>query len=217
MSVLSQKVAVAALASCLVAPGEAAAGNYALMDPVTVLTTGTRVDFAGQTEFALLRTERGPFLRILPHKSSSGLYQHIDFDRRGLQRVRWTWRVDQLQPSADLRALATEDSGATVFFVFGEPSFLNRDVPTLAYVWSSTPVPDGTVVPSMRYKNLRYMQLHGPKTVGTWQVESRDVAQDYRTVFGREHGALKYVAILADNDQTGEPASALIGAIVEDQ
>ena len=36
-------------------------------------------------------------------------------------------------------------------FVFGEPSFFNRDVPTIAYVWTATPVANGTVLRSQRY------------------------------------------------------------------
>ena len=116
-----------------------------------------------------------------------------------------------MQASADLRSLAREDSGATIFFIFGEPSFLNRDVPILAYVWSATPVPDGTIFNSARFASLRYIHLHGAGAVGTWQSETRNVARDYEAAFGTEPDTLRYIAILNDNDQTGEPCSALFG------
>jgi Protein of unknown function (DUF3047) len=103
--------------------------------------------------------------------------------------------------------------GATIFFVFGAPSFFNRDVPTLAYTWTATPVADGTILPSLRYQSLRYIQLRGRAEVGQWERERRDLVADYRRVFGRAPPALRYVAVFNDNDQTGEPASAEFGPI----
>ena len=129
--------------------------------------------------FAVERTPRGTFLRSTPQRSSSGLYTKLEVDGRSLTNVQWTWRVDALQTSGDLRSLATEDSGATIFFVFGEPSFINRDVPTLAYVWSATPVADGTIFNSARFSSLRYIHLHGASAIGTWQSETRNVVRDY--------------------------------------
>ena len=138
----------------------------------------------------------------------------MNLDGRALTDVRWTWRVDAIQRSADLRDLAVEDSAATVFFIFGEPSFLNRDVPTLAYVWSGTPVEAGAVLKSARYATLRYVNLRGADAVGSWKSEARDIAQDFRTIFHREPDTLRYIAIFNDNDQTGEPCSALFGPII---
>ena len=173
------------------------------------------MDFIGHNLFAVERTPRGTFLRSTAQRSSSGLYTKLDIDGRSLTNVRWTWRVDAMQTTADLRTLAKEDSGATIFFIFGEPSFMNRDVPTLAYVWSSTPVADGTIFNSARFASLRYIHLHGASAVGTWQSEIRNVARDYETAFGTEPDTLRYVAILNDNDQTGEPCSALFGPILD--
>ena len=196
-------------------PIEAVAAGSVLVDPGTMLETAKRVDFVGRNDMAVEQTERGPALRSTPRKSASGLYQPLNIEGAQLTRVTWTWRVDRLQTSADLRQLATEDSGATVFFVFGEPSLFNRDVPTLAYVWSATPVPDGSVIPSARYASLRYIQLHGAPAVGAWQHETRDIAEDYRRIFGRAPETLKYIAIFNDNDQTGEPVSSLFGPILD--
>jgi hypothetical protein len=66
---------------------------------------------------------------------------------------------------------------------------------------------------SLRYASLRYVQLHGPEAVGTWKTESRNIADDFRKAFHREPDELRYVAVFNDNDQTGEPCSAMFGAI----
>lgn len=98
-------------------------------------------------------------------------------------------------------------------FVFGRPSWWNRDVPTLAYVWSSTRVANGTVLPSLRYDSLRYVQLRGRAEVGTLQREERDIVADFEAIFHRSPPELNYVAVFNDNDQTNEQVSALFGGI----
>ena len=195
-------------------PHGAAAGPV-LASPAQMLSTAERVDFVGANLFTVEHSERGDMLRSTPQRSASGLYQKMDLDGRDLRSVSWTWRVERLQRSADLRKLATEDTGATIFFIFGEPSIFNRDVPTLAYVWSSTPVLEGTVLLSARYASLRYVQLHGADAVGTWKTDNRNVAEDFRSAFKREPDTLRFIAVFNDNDQTAQPCSALFGPIID--
>ena len=193
--------------------GVHAATSGLLADPARMIETAKRIDFVGQNAFSRAKGPNGAALRRTPKNSASGLYQRVNISPKALGPVTWVWRVDKLHKSADIRSLATEDFGATIFFVFGEPSMTNKDVPTLAYTWTATPVGNGTVLKSRRYKGLRYIQLRGRGDVGAWQVERRDVAQDYKSIFGAEPPALVYVAVFNDNDQTGEPVSALFGPI----
>lgn len=186
-----------------------------LFDPPRMLVSAKRIDFVGRNEFSVEQNAQGSFLRSVPQKSASGLYQSAELEGAELTRVRWRWRVDQLHETADVRMLASEDFGAMVMFVFGKPSIINRDVPTLGYVWTATPVSNETVIHSQRYKTLAYIQLRGRDDVGRLRVEERNVAADYRNVFGKEPGELKFIAVFNDNDQTNEPASSLFGAIVD--
>lgn len=185
-----------------------------LADPAEMLRTAERMDFAGANSFRVELGPHGRCLRSTPNQSASALYQSVDISEAALQGVSWSWRIDRLQRSADLRNMAREDVGATIMFVFGEPSVFNRDVPTLAYVWTSTPVANGVVLPSQRYRSLAYLQLRGRNDVGRWQEEQRDVPADFRAIYGREPGPLKYIAIFNDNDQTGEPISAVFGPVL---
>ncbi len=184
-----------------------------LADPAQMIATAKRMDFVGQNAFAKEQTNEGLALRSTPQRSASGLYQRVNVGANSLQPVAWRWRVDKLQRSADIRKLATEDVGAAIFFIFGEPSMSNKDVPTLGYVWTATPVANGAILRSLRYDRLRYVQLRGLSDVGAWQQERRDVAKDYRRIFGSQPPALVYVAVFNDNDQTGAPASALFGPV----
>lgn len=184
-----------------------------LIDPVEMLSSAERRDFSGENSFTVEHTEVGACLRSVSQRSASGLYQSVSAESNALRRVSWRWRVDEIHSNADIRMLGREDFAAKIAFVFGEPSIFNRDVPTLAYVWTSTPVKNGTVIPSSRYRNLRYVQLHGTAEVGSWQIETRDIIADFVSVFGQEPGALGYIAVFNDNDQTGEQVSALFGSV----
>lgn len=193
----------------------AARAESVLFDPAKMLASAKRIDFVGRNDFSVEESEQGALLRSVPHNSASGMYQPVEMSGAELTRIRWKWRVDQLQESANLRKLATEDFGAMIMFVFGKPSLFNQDVPTLGYVWTSTSASNGTVIRSQRYKSLVYIQLRGRVDVGRWRVEERDVVADYEKVFGKAPGDLKFIAVFNDNDQTNEAASALFGPIVD--
>lgn len=201
------------IAASLLCGGTALAGQRVLADPASMMVDGERVDFAGSNEFGLAKSASGICLRSRPRRSATGLYQQAHIVPAGLHRISWSWLVEQIHTSADIRDRDREDFAAKIAFVFGEPSWINRDVPTLAYVWTSTPVPDGSILASTRYSQMKYIQLHGRSDAGTWQTEVRDIDADYRAIFGTSPPALRYIAIFNDNDQTGEPVSALFGRI----
>ena len=184
-----------------------------LASPATMLRTAQRLDFVGANRYSV---EKGPFgrcLRSRPLRSASGLYLPINVSRKKLFHVRWSWRVDKIHKSADVTKRSHEDFAAMVAFVFGKPTPLNRDVPSLAYVWTSTPVPDGTIIRPARFDNARFVQLHGPRDCRSWQTEHRNVIADFKAAFGYAPGPLRFIAIFNDNDQTGEPVSAVFAPI----
>ena len=173
-----------------------------------MLTTAKRVDFVGYNEFAIEQVGNGRVLMSKPRRSASGLYQSSTASPLLLTHVEWDWQVETLHATADIRNLAKEDFGAKILFIFGDPSIWNRDVPTVAYVWTSTPVSNGTVLGSLRYRSLRYFQLRGISDAGRWRHESRNVIADFRSAFRSDPPPLKFIAVFNDNDQTGEPLVA---------
>ncbi len=203
-----------AITAWLTASLAMAAPGHILADPAGMLSSADRVDFSGTN---LLTIEASPFgqcLRSTPERSATALYQRVEVAAQTLENVSWQWKVEKLQRSADVRDIAHEDFGAKIMFVFGEPSVFNRDVPTLAYVWTTTPVTNGAVMRSQRYNSLIYVQLRGNVDVGQWQLETRNILDDFQQVFGKAPPPIKYIAIFNDNDQTNEPTTALFGPIV---
>ena len=129
-----------------------------------------------------------PAIRAIGHESASGLYRDTQYRVEDRPWLEWTWRVDQLQETADIRVKSREDFAAAIFLIFGRPSMINREVPTLAYVWTSGRLPVGAVVASPRHpRSVRSIVVRsGVDRLGQWIHERRNVVEDFRQAFGQE-------------------------------
>src|SRR3546814_12856878 len=92
----------------------------------------------------------------------------------------------------------------------------NRDVPTLAYVWTSSQLPEDAVVDSPYHPGtVRSIVLRsGGEHLGRWAEERRNVLSDFRKAFGRAPpAAVSVVALFPATAQTGEPGEAFSRAL----
>ncbi|MBK8173739.1 MAG: DUF3047 domain-containing protein [Rhodospirillales bacterium] len=206
---------IVALCACWPAGADPSVCQRTLIDPAEpVEQAWVRHDFTGHSAFHNTRLDGVPVIEATP-AGASALYAKVNADLRDFAIVHWRWRLDQLQPSADLRRSESEDFSGVVFFGFGEPSLLAPDVPTLAYAWTATPGEIGTLIRNPRHPDsLVIVKLEGDDAVGTWREETRDLVADYRAAFGHApKQRLRYVALISDDDQTGEPARTFYAAI----
>jgi hypothetical protein len=93
---------------------------------------------------------------------------------------------------------------------------VNRDVPTLAYVWTSTRLREGSIVDSPYHPGTtrNIVVRSGDARLRQWLRERRNVVDDFRLAFGREPPEnVEVIAFFTDNDQTGEPVDAYYGAV----
>ena len=189
-----------------------------LADPTLPLQqVWTHQSFGAATRYESMMLDGVPAIRAIGHESASGLYRDTQYRVEDRPWLEWTWRVDQLQETADIRVKSREDFAAAIFLIFGRPSMINREVPTLAYVWTSGRLPVGAVVASPRHpRSVRSIVVRsGVDRLGQWLHERRDVVEDFRKAFGRAPPpVVEVVALFTDNDQTGEPVEAYYGAIM---
>jgi len=141
---------------------------------------------------------------------ASGLIREQRIDLSAAPLVSWTWRVDAVQAGADITQKGKDDYAAAVFLLFAKPKWWNPRVPVLAYYWTNDAAEAGQVVIGPRSDNTRGIVLRaGTDDLGKPIIETRNAAQDYERVFGAPPpGAVRYVALWADADQTGERADA---------
>ena len=149
-------------------------------------------------------------------------------------RLAWRWRLDDANPSADLRRKEADDSPIKVCALFDLPlsalPFAERQLLRLArqlagetlpaaavcYVWDSR-LPPGTVLDNAYTRRIRMIVLRGGDApLRSWVNERRDVAADFLRLFGDEAQAvppLVGVLIGADADNTLDRSLAFVAGI----
>jgi hypothetical protein len=194
-----------------------AAEPVLLADPTAPLEQAwTHQRFRHATDYETTRLDGITAIRAVGRSSASGLYRGVDYQVPEHPWLEWTWRVDQLQRSADIRIKEREDFAAAIFLIFGRPDMFHQEVPTLAYVWTSEQLPEGAVVESPHHPgSVRSIIVRsGDERRGEWLNQRRNVVDDFRRAFMREPPAVvEVIAIFTDNDQTDEPVLAYYGAI----
>lgn len=100
-----------------------------------------------------------------------------------------------------------DDFAARVMVVF-ETSPLPLRTRAINYVWAAHE-PVGAVFPNPYSSNVAMLVLRsGNAHAREWQIESRDVIEDYRRFFGKSPDRISAVAVLVDTDNTDRVAEA---------
>jgi hypothetical protein len=189
------------------------------------------------TVYRLVREEGRGMLRAESDRGAALLVHPLVMDPRRVAQLSWRWRVDQPLRPTDPRTKATDDYAARVYVGFRTPdqarSVQQRvrgavfrrlhgfDPPThsISYVWASgslrgehyrSPYDDRTGMIVLR---------DARDGVGVWQHESRDIARDYREIFGTSPPSSRAsivtsVAIMTDADNTQAAAIASYADLV---
>lgn len=171
-------------------------------------------------------------VRARSEAAASGLIRRIEIDLSQHPIVRWRWRVDNLVERSDPTRKSGDDYAARLYIAFryepGHVGLLRRavylaaravfgDLPfaAITYIWA-TDTPVGSIVDNAYAgSSVRMIAVEsGPKRVGNWIEEQRNVYEDYRRAFRAEPPHVEGVAIMTDTDDTGERVSAAYGDIV---
>ena len=168
--------------------------------------------FAGETEYRLFRNNNRTTLRAQSHAAASGRYKKVKVDLKDTPVLHWSWKVDNLLEGVDEQSKSGDDYPARVYVVFSGGLFFWR-TRAINYVWSSNQ-PVDTTWPNAFTGNAKMVAVEsGPDQLGRWVIEQRDVAADYKRLFGEDPGTVDAVAIMTDTDNSGQRASAWYGDI----
>ncbi len=163
--------------------------------------------------------------------SASGLVHRCSIDLRERPILRWRWKVDGVLARGDARRKDGDDYAARIYLTFepkdGSLGFFERaalrlarsiygDVPSRAlnYIWASRIARESHVDSAYVGRFVKLLAVEsGSERAGAWRSAERDVAADYRAVFGSEPPPVVGVALMTDTDDTGERMRAWYGDI----
>ncbi len=170
----------------------------------------------GETDYQITHLNDATAISAVGRNSASGLIRRVGVDTELCPVLEWAWSVHQLQPSANLYEKDTEDVGASIFLLFGDPGLMSdpEPVPTLRYVWTTNHVAPGTIVdnPYMEGVVKSLIVRVGEAEDHSWYIERRNLVEDFVAAFGHSpKDKIRAIAIFTDNDQTKEPVKAYYG------
>jgi hypothetical protein len=171
------------------------------------------VQFAGEASAELVRDERRLALRLRSERASFALHRDLVVDLREHPVLSWSWKVMRLPAGGDVRDAARDDQAAQVYVVFPRWPAPRTSSDVIGYLWDAR-APVGTTLTHPRAANVRIVVLQsGPARLDTWVHERRDVAADYRALFGRQPPRVGTVALMIDSNHTRSEAEALFGEL----
>lgn len=230
---------VAALATgCALSPEKAPEGPA--LSSVTLfsaLDAGSRLPpawrpwslnrFKGPSRYDLVNDDGTTVVRARARNSASGMIHYLEVDPRETPWLSWRWKVKELAPSQS----SADDSPARVVvsfsgnldkIPFGDRIFYNnfrlfsgQQLPyaALMYVWGSSTPRDG-IVPNRYTSRIKILAVQsGPGNLGTWQLETRNVREDFRRAFGEEPGNIVSIGILTETDVDNRDLETYYGDI----
>ena len=168
--------------------------------------------FDGHTEYRLFRNNAHTSLRAHSKGAASGRFKEVRIDLEETPVLHWSWKVDNLLQGVNEQSKPGDDYPARVYVVFSGGLFF-WNTRAINYVWSSNQ-PVGTTWSNAFTGNAKMVAVEsGEERLGQWVNEQRNVAEDYRRLFGGEPGTVDAVAIMTDTDNSGQSAIAWYGDI----
>ena len=186
---------------------------------------------APETTYTVVRDGGATVVRGEASRSASGLIKRVRVDVASTPVLTWRWKVDGVIDGGNVTRRDGDDYPARIYVTFDYPvsrlSFGDRvkyrslralgfrDIPTRAinYIWANRASETRPVAnPYSDWVQMIPVQS-GPARAGQWLTETRNVAADYRAVFGEDAPAITGVAIMTDADNTNGQAVAYYGDI----
>ena len=162
------------------------------------------------TEYSFSSQGKKLIIYAKGQKSASGLFVPNPEICLQNNQLSWSWRVDQIQPTANIEVEEKEDFAASVLIIFGKPSLLSKPK-GLIYGFTNTDLAPGSVVESPRAPdNFRTIVLANKQSpLKNWLAYKRNIIKDYQLAYGeRPDKDLHTIGVFTDNDQTQEPVKA---------
>ena len=183
-----------------------------------------------QTEYELIKDGDTVVVKATSEASASGLTKEVKIDPKAFPILRWRWKIENLLKNSDVSRKDGDDYPARLYITFeydpdkvglgkklkfkaGQVIFGDIPIAALNYIWD-TKTQAGTFVDNA-YTDFAKMVVveSGPKNVGMWVEEERNIYEDYKKAFGEEPPMINGVAIMSDTDNTKERTTAYYGDI----
>src|SRR6266850_213446 len=157
--------------------------------------------------------QRALHLRSKGDSSTIGRDLKASIDLQETPSLEWSWKVMTLPAGGNACQKSIDDEAAQVYVVWQRAPEAARSR-IIGYVWDST-APAGTICKSEKTSTVTYIVLRsGTDELGKWITERRNVAEDFRKIYGEAPDKPTAVSLGIDSDDTRSSAESFIGPTV---
>jgi len=177
---------------------------------------------AGKPVFRFEKDGESYVLKMISDRRSAfGISRPLCVNVRDYPYVNWRWKVDRLPRGGDVRKASTNDQAGQFYVAFTPVGIQARlNAPVVGYIWDNE-APKGLTVhsPYRFLGKVRYIVLRNKTDgLGRWQMEKRNVYEDYKRLFpelkgGEPQGPTKGIQIYINSQNTRSEAEATMGEI----
>ncbi|MCG7920999.1 MAG: DUF3047 domain-containing protein [Candidatus Thiodiazotropha lotti] len=188
-------------------PAMASAGQTITVDMLPI-EDWTEVSFKDNTTYQAVN-EKGapPSLKAISQSSASALAKRIKVNLEKTPYLNWRWKIDQVLDKPDEQSKAGDDYPARIYVV-KEGGWAPWRTRSMNYVWSSSQPVSSVWASAYTGQSMMVAIKSGDQQAGQWQMEKRNVRQDFKNFFGEEINTIDVVAIMTDTDNTESMATA---------
>jgi Protein of unknown function (DUF3047) len=166
-------------------------------------------------DFAVVQDDGRKALHMKSANDGSTVSKEVKgtVDLKATPVLEWSWKAVVLPKGGDSRKKATDDQAAQIFVVWPRfPEAVRSRI--IGYVWDTT-APVGTIVKSEKTGTVTYVVLRsGGAELGKWVTERRNVAEDFRKIYGEEPEQPGAVSISIDSNDTNSVAESFMGTVL---
>lgn len=158
------------------------------------------VDFEGRTAYSMTAEGTNRFLLARAEKSASGIATKMEDPLPPNLVLSWRWKIDQIPPGGSDDTKTTFDHTARLFVAFdtfiGPPRTVN-------YVWANNAKRGSTFNHPSSGRGKFIVLETGNAKAGQWLSYTRDLAADYKLLFGDDDPPdVVAIGLMTDSDGT---------------
>jgi DUF3047 family protein len=163
-------------------------------------------------DFTVVEDQGHRALQLRSHGDHSTIARRLRISLKATPLLEWSWKMVQFPAGADVRRKETSDLSGHLFVVWPrQPAVLRSRL--IGYVWDEK-IPTDSVEVSRKTGTVTFVVVRsGTAEAATWVTERRNVAEDYRRIYGEDPEDAGAVALSIDTNDTRSTAEALFGAI----
>lgn len=168
--------------------------------------------FEGNTSYELVEDNGVRVLKGHTDKQASILYLEETINLSKTPVINWSWKVDRIYQNIDEQARNGDDFPARLYVV-AKVGFLPWETVSINYVWASKSSV-GEIWPNPFTDKAKMVAIQSGNTyVKKWTQHSRNVAEDFKTLFNRDIKQIDGYAVMVDGDNAKKEATAWFGNI----